>query len=117
MPGIYASSPEKLSTPSFVHVLGRMAATQPAPDWPLLVRLCLARNLEFSQLVMRNFGAFVPGVTGAAAFVKSMGEGCGNLLCVRRCLGTADIFWPQVRGHSVQRFLTFFKTFFYYVRT
>jgi len=57
---------------------------------------------------MRNFGAFVPGMMAAAAngadggdggdasFLKSMREGCGKLLCNKRCLGTADIFWPQV---------------------
>jgi len=55
---------------------------------------------------MRNFGAFVPGLTSGVAngrdgggdphFIKSMKEGCGKLLCNKRCLGTADIFWPQV---------------------
>ena len=72
-----------------------MAATQPCPNWQLLVRLCLAKNLEFPQLILRNFGAFVPGVTGDP-FVKSMREGCGHLYCVKKCLGTADIYWPQV---------------------
>ena len=64
MPGFYPSVPERMPAPAFVHVLGRMAALQPSPNWPLLVRLCLARNMEFSRVVLENFGAFVPGITG-----------------------------------------------------
>lgn len=64
--------------------------------------------MEFSTVVLRNFGAFVPGLTGgggggggdasssSATHVKSMREGCGQLFCSKRCLGTADIYWPQV---------------------
>ncbi len=73
-------------------------------------RLCLARNMEFSTVVLRNFGAFVPGLggggggdnggggggSGGGNHVKSMREGCGQMFCSKRCLGTADIYWPQV---------------------
>ena len=43
----------------------------------------------------------MPGLTGDGSFVKSMREGCGKLLCTRRCMGTADIYWPQVVGSGV----------------
>ena len=29
---------EKLPTPSFLHVLSKMCASQPSPKWPLIVR-------------------------------------------------------------------------------
>lgn len=74
--------------------------------------------MEFSALIMRNFGAFIPGggetnhshhnnaaeastASSFPTFSKSMREGCGNLLCAKRCLGVADIFWPQVVGSGI----------------
>ena len=65
--------------------------------------------MEFPALVLRNFGPFVPGITageGAAAAaaeggeergVRSVRAGCGQLLCTKKCLAAADIYWPQVR--------------------
>ncbi|TRY78188.1 hypothetical protein TCAL_04263 [Tigriopus californicus] len=100
LPGYYSNVPEKLGTPAFVYLLGRMNALQPGPNWPLLVRLCLARNMEFCGVVLQNFGAFIPGITGEP-FVKSMKEGCGKLMCTKRCLGTADIFWPQAVASGI----------------
>ena len=71
-------------------------------------RLCLSRNMEFPALVLRNFGPFVPGITAASEGaiteggaggqegVRSRRAGCGQILCTKRCLAAADIFWPQV---------------------
>ena len=61
--------------------------------------------MEFPALVLRNFGPFVPGITsgsggrGAAGEeegVRSNRAGCGQLLCTKKCLAAADIYWPQV---------------------
>jgi hypothetical protein len=54
--------------------------------------------MEFANVILRNFGAFIPGMTSgvASVTVKTMREGCGQLLCSKKCLGTADIYWPQV---------------------
>ena len=64
--------------------------------------------MEFPALVLRNFGPFVPGITaaeGAATSgeggggqegVRSRRPGCGQILCTKRCLAAADIYWPQV---------------------
>ena len=69
------------------------------------LRLCLSRNMEFPALVLRNFGPFIPGITstggdvaaGDEDGVRSNRAGCGQLLCTKKCLAAADIYWPQVR--------------------
>ena len=70
------------------------------------LRLCLSRNMEFPALVLRNFGPFVPGITSSGGVAGEEGEGvrsnragCGQLLCTKKCLAAADIYWPQVRSN------------------
>lgn len=29
-------------------------------------------------------------------FIRAMRGGCGHFMCHKRCIGTADLFWPQV---------------------
>ena len=61
-PGIYGHVVERLNTPSFIFLLGRIIAIQASPNWAIITRLCLARDMEFVTLIMKNFGAFIPGI-------------------------------------------------------
>ena len=95
-PGIYGHVVERLNTPSFLFVLGRIAAVQPSPNWPILTRLCLARDMEFGIMIMKNFGAFIPGIRGDTVNVRGLCRPCGHLMCSKGCIPVADIHWPQV---------------------
>ena len=95
-PGIYGHVVERLNTPSFLFVLGRIAAVQSSPNWPILTRLCLARDMEFAALIMKNFGAFIPGIRGDTVNVRGLCRPCGHLMCSKACIPVADIHWPQV---------------------
>ena len=95
-PGIYGHVVERLNTPSFLFVLGRIAAVQPSPNWPILTRLCLARDMEFGIMIMKNFGAFIPGIRGDTVNVRGLCRPCGHLMCSKSCIPVADIHWPQV---------------------
>ena len=95
-PGIYGHIPERLNTPSLLFLLGRMAAVQPGPNWAVMTRLCLCRDMEFPTLILKNFGAFIPGIRGDLVKVRGLSRPCGHLLCNKRCIPVADIHWPQV---------------------
>ena len=82
------------------------------------LRLCLSRNMEFPALVLRNFGPFVPGITSSGGAAGEEGEGvrsnragCGQLLCTKKCLAAADIYWPQVSSIKPQFTFIPFKSF------
>ena len=95
-PGIYGHVVERLNTPSFIFLLGRIIAVQASPNWPLITRLCLARDMEFVTLIMKNFGAFIPGIRGDNVNVRGLSRPCGHLMCSKRCVPVAGIHWPQV---------------------
>ena len=95
-PGIYGHVVERLNTPSFIFLLGRMIAVQPCPNWALITRLCLARDMEFVTLIMKNFGAFIPGIRGDNVKVRGLSRSCGHYMCNKRCIPVAGIHWPQV---------------------
>ena len=96
-PGIYGHVPERLNTPSFLYLMGRMAAVQPGPNWAIMTRICLARDMEFPTIILKNFGAFIPGIrSGDLVGVRGLSRPCGHLLCNKRCIPIANIHWPQV---------------------
>ena len=95
-PGIYGHVVERLNTPSFIFLLGRIVAVQASPNWAIITRLCLARDMEFVTLIMKNFGAFIPGIRGDNVNVRGLSRPCGHLMCSKRCVPVADIHWPQV---------------------
>ena len=110
-PGIYGHVVERLNTPSFLFVLGRIAAVQSSPNWPILTRLCLARDMEFAALIMKNFGAFIPGIRGDTVNVRGLCRPCGHLMCSKACIPVADIHWPQVICFFFELVLFSFSTF------
>ena len=102
-PGIYGHVVERLNTPSFIFLLGRIIAVQASPNWPLIARLCLARDMEFVTLIMKNFGAFIPGIRGDNVNVRGLSRPCGHLMCSKRCVPVAGIHWPQVSYSKVSK--------------
>ena len=53
--------------------------------------------MDFPALILKNFGAFIPGIRGGDSVnVRGLSRPCGHLLCNKRCIPVADIHWPQV---------------------
>ena len=52
--------------------------------------------MEFVTLIMKNFGAFIPGIRGDNVNVRGLSRPCGHLMCSKRCVPVAGIHWPQV---------------------
>lgn len=73
-----------------------MIAVQPQPNYALVTRLCLSRDMEFVSLIMKNFGAFIPGIRGDNVNVRGLSRPCGHFMCNKRCIPVAGIHWPQV---------------------
>ena len=50
-----------LSPNSRVVLLSRLVASQPEPNWPLVLQTVVDADMAVAKLVMLHFGAFVPG--------------------------------------------------------
>ena len=58
--------------------------------------------MEFVTLIMKNFGAFIPGIRGDNVNVRGLSRPCGHLMCSKRCVPVAGIHWPQVSYSKVK---------------
>ncbi|CAB4069978.1 unnamed protein product [Lepeophtheirus salmonis] len=96
---LHASSTNNLKllpNSSFVSILARHASLQPHPEWSLIVRLVLSRNMSFASLVMVNIGAYIPDEDS-----KPKQSGCNFLMCNRKCIGVAEKGWSQLVGTGI----------------
>ena len=63
--------------------------------------------MEFVTLIMKNFGAFIPGIRGDNVNVRGLSRPCGHLMCSKRCVPVAGIHWPQVSYSKVSNSSTY----------
>lgn len=114
-PGLFSAlDPEGLEAECHLALLAKMVAGQPSPTWALLVQLLLSHDMLLAKKILLHFGAFVPqefrpGDTSLPAAPnpalsmtnRSMRAGCQGYFCRKKCLGPADVQWPQAVGSGL----------------
>ena len=111
-PGIFHTpNPELLSAESHLVILAKLAANQASPSWPLIVQVLLSHNMMVAKVILLHFGAFVPRTVQQTKPEQSeeapstMIDGCKGFECRKKCIGPADVNWPQAVGSGVLKII------------
>jgi hypothetical protein len=90
-----------MSSASFLSCLAAVIASQPSPNYALVVRVLLCRGMEAATAIVRALGlAGQQQATSSAPEITR--EACGGLLCTKRCIAKAECNWMQVKQKQKQ---------------